>query len=114
VALPVEETVGDGVIVAITAVLDGDTHPLNVASTKYEVVCAISGVTNVMPVPKEDPPVAEEYQFRSPPLATACNVTVPAPHFAAGITVITVGIVFTDATTGVLFTVVQPLNVAVT
>ncbi len=72
------------------------------------------GVVNEVPVASDVPPVAAAYQFKVPALAVAPKVTVPVPHIAAGVVAVTVGVVFTVATTAVLVAVVQPVLVAST
>jgi hypothetical protein len=68
---------------------------------------------NEVPVPREEPPVEAAYQFNVPALAVAPNATVPAPQRLPGVIVLTVGVVFTVATTADL-TEVQPVFVAST
>ncbi len=72
------------------------------------------GVVNEVPVASDVPPVADAYQFKVPALAVAPKVAVPVPHIAAGVVAVTVGVVFTVATTAVLVAVVQPVLVAST
>ncbi len=72
------------------------------------------GVVNEVPVASDVPPVAAAYQFKVPALAVAPKVAVPVPHIAAGVVAVTVGVVFTVATTAVLVAVVQPVLVAST
>lgn len=66
------------------------------------VVEEIEGVVNEVPVPKLVPPLAALYQLMVPALALAPKVTVPAPHRSPGVVVRIVGIVLTEAVTGVL------------
>jgi hypothetical protein len=49
-------------------------------------------VVNDVPVPREVPPVATAYQLIVPAEAVAPRVTVPAPHLAAGVVPVMVGI----------------------
>ncbi len=48
------------------------------------VVALIEGVVKFAPVPKEVPPLADEYQLIVPPVAEADNTTVPVPYLDAG------------------------------
>ncbi len=55
------------------------------------MVVEILGVTKLVPVPKETPPVKALYQFKVPALAVAFKVTVPLPQRLPGVTVVIVG-----------------------
>jgi hypothetical protein len=55
------------------------------------VVNEIDGVLKLVPVPKLDPPVADEYQFIIPDEASADKVNVPEPQRLPGVTDIIVG-----------------------
>ena len=77
------------------------------------MVLEILGVVNDVPVPNEGPPVGAAYQFKVPVLE-APKLTVPASQRAAGVVLVTVGVVLTVAVTDVLDAVVQPLFVAST
>ena len=49
------------------------------------MVTAIDGVTNVVPVPSEVPPVAAAYQLMTAPgIAVALKVTAPGPQVLPG------------------------------
>ncbi len=74
----------------------------------------IDGVVKLLPVCKDDPPVALLYQLIVPLLALAPKVTVPASHLDKGVVPVIVGVVFTVATTAVLDVEVQLLFVAST
>ena len=74
----------------------------------------IDGVVKLVPVCKEDPPEELLYQLIVPLLALAPNATVPASHLDNGVVPVTVGVLFTVATTAVLDDEVHPLLVAST
>ena len=78
------------------------------------MVLEILGVVNDIPVPNDGPPVEAAYQFSVPALAVPPNIAVPASQRAAGVVLVTVGVVLTVAVTDVLDAVVQPLFVAST
>ena len=71
------------------------------------------GVTKDVPVPNEDPPLDAAYQFKVPALAVAPKFTVPASQREAGVVVLTLGVLFTVATTA-LRAEVHELSVAST
>jgi hypothetical protein len=66
------------------------------------VVALIDGVTNVLPVPKDDPPEATSNQFNIPALAVAFKVNVPVSHRLAGVEETMVGMMLIVAVTDVL------------
>ena len=74
----------------------------------------MDGVVKLVPVCKDAPPVASLYQFITPALGVASNVTDPASHLDNGVVPVIVGVVFTVATTAVLDDEVQLLIVAST
>ena len=78
------------------------------------MVVEIEGVVNVVPVPREDPPINAAYQLIVPAEAVAPRETVPVLQRLAGVVAVMVGIVLTVATTAVLDVVVHPLAVAPT
>jgi hypothetical protein len=49
------------------------------------------GVVKLVPVCRELPPEAAEYQLIVPALAVAPRVTVPVPHLEAGVVPVIVG-----------------------
>ena len=59
------------------------------------------GVVNDAPVANDVPPVKAEYQLIVPALAVAPNTAVPAPHIAAGVLAVMVGMAFTITATAV-------------
>ncbi len=73
----------------------------------------MDGVVKVVPVPNNEPPVEASYQFKVPALAVALNTTVPASQRAAGVVLLTVGVIFIVASTAVREEV-QPEAVAST
>lgn len=97
--------------VAMTGFLGVETQPELVASTKYCVDAAMTGVVKEIPVPRAVPPLAAAYQLIVPAEAVAPKDTVPASHLAAVRTVwmvgngLTVTVCVTDAE--------QPLTVTV-
>ena len=74
----------------------------------------MEGVVKLVPVCNDDPPVELLYQLIVPLLALAPNATVPALHLDNGVVPVTVGVLFTVATTAVLDDEVHPLLVAST
>ena len=74
----------------------------------------MDGVVKLVPVCKDDPPVELLYQLMVPLLALAPNATVPASHLDNGVVPVTVGVLFTVASTAVLDDEVHPLLVAST
>ena len=78
------------------------------------VVEEIEGVVNVVPVPREAPPVEAAYQLMVPAEAVAPSATVPVLQRLAAVVLVIVGIAFTVAITAVLEVVVHPLAVAST
>ena len=72
----------------------------------------IDGVVKLAPFSKDDPPVELLYQLIVPLLALAPKATVPASHLDNGVVLVTVGVLFTLATTAVLDDEVHPLLVA--
>ena len=78
------------------------------------VVVLMDGVVKLVPVCNNDPPVELLYQLMEPLLALAPKATVPASHLDDGVVPLTVGVVFTVATTAVLDDEVQLLLVAST
>ena len=74
----------------------------------------MDGVVKLLPVCKDDPPVELPYQLMVPLLALAPNAIAPASHLVKGVVPLTVGVVFTVATTAVLDDEVHPLLVAST
>ena len=72
----------------------------------------IEGVVNVVPVPKEEPPVEAAYQLMVPAEAVASRETVPVAQRLSGDVLVMVGIAFTVAITTDLDVVVHPLAVA--
>ena len=76
------------------------------------MVALIKGVVKLVPLCKDDPPAELLYQLIAPPLALAPKTTVPASHLDNGVEPVTVGVVFTVATTAVLDDDVHPLLVA--
>jgi len=63
------------------------------------VVDELEGVVNVVPVPREAPPLMPAYQLMVPAEAVAPSATVPVPQRLAGVVPVIVGIVFTVAIT---------------
>ena len=59
-------------------------------------------VTNGLPVPTWDPPLAASYHLSVPVHPDAVKLTVPVPHLEFGPAVGATGIGFTVAITGVL------------
>ena len=78
------------------------------------MVVLIDGVVKLAPVCKDDPPVELLYQLMVPLLALAPKATVPASHHDNGVVPVTVGVIFTVASTAVLDDEVHPLLVAST
>ena len=76
------------------------------------MVDEIAGVVNVVPVPREEPPVKTEYQLMVPAEAVASRETVPVAHRLSEDVLVMVGIAFTVAITADLEVVVHPLAVA--
>jgi hypothetical protein len=72
------------------------------------------GVVKLVPVPREDPPVAAAYQLIVPALPVAPKVTVPGPHLSPFVVPVMLGIVLIVAVTEVLVGVVTPPEVAST
>ena len=66
------------------------------------MVFDIFGVVNKVPLPKEEPPETEAYQFIVPALAVACKDTVPGPQCEAGTVPVIKGVVLIVAVTAVL------------
>ena len=68
-----------------------------------EIVAAIDGVVNEVPVPNDGPPaapVAFAYQLNMPAVTLlAANTTVPGPQVEPGVVVGTAGTAFTVAIT---------------
>lgn len=87
----VEPVIVDVAPTVATTAVRPEVQLLSVASTKYVVVVLMLGVTKLVPVPKETPPVKALYQFKVPALAVAFNVTVPLPQRLPGVTVVIVG-----------------------
>ncbi len=77
------------------------------------MLTAIFGVVNEVPLPNKVPPVEASYQFKVPALAVALNTTAPASQRAAGVVLLTVGVIFMVASTAVRDEV-QPEAVAST
>ena len=67
-----------------------------------------------MPVAKEEPPDAAEYQLIVPDEEAALNLTVPLLQVEPAVVVTIVGIGLAVAVTAVLLAVVQPFVVAST
>lgn len=114
--LPVLDEVIVGIVfmVEVTAVRELDTHPFEMAPTKYDRVELIDGVVKFVPEPSEAPPVASANQFKFPEEASADRETVPLPQRVPGVVDIIVGKAFTVASTELLDTLTQPLLVAST
>ena len=55
----------------------------------------MDGVVNVVPVPKDVPPLAAAYQ-ESVPLDVALKLTVPVPHLLPGAVPVIAGAALTD------------------
>lgn len=72
------------------------------------------GVVKLVPVPRDTPPTASEYQLIMPALAVAPNTSVPVPHCEVGVVPVMAGIGLTVAITAVLEGVVHPAFVAST
>ena len=51
----------------------------------------MDGVVKLVPVPKDEPPVAAAYQLMVPADAVAARSTVPVPHLDAGVVPVMVG-----------------------
>ena len=68
------------------------------------------GVLNVVPDPKELPPEDAANQLMVPAETAAPSETIPAPHLEPGVVLVTLGIAFTVANTGVLAPVAQPFT----
>jgi hypothetical protein len=66
-------------------------------------------VVKDVPVPKEEPPDDEEYQFIVPAEAVAPKVIVPAPQRVLGVVPVIIGGLLTVAVTAVLVDDVQTL-----
>jgi hypothetical protein len=60
------------------------------------------GVVNEVPVPRLEPPVLAEYQFKVPALAVAPKTTVPVPQRLPGVVEEIVGVELIVAVTDVL------------
>ena len=61
-----------------------------------------TGVINVVPEPRDVPPVDAANQSRVPALAVAPRVTLPESQRAAGVVEVTTGVIVTVATIGIL------------
>lgn len=71
------------------------------------------GVVNVVPVPRDEPPVDAAYQFNTPALDVAPSTTVPASQRLPGVVAVTVVALFMVAKTAVRDEV-HPLSVTST
>jgi hypothetical protein len=70
-------------------------------------------VINVIPVPKEVPPVNKLYQLIVPALPVAPRVTEPVPHLEAGVVLVIVGRAFIVTTCVVVTGPLHPAALAV-
>ena len=67
------------------------------------VFAVTNGVEKAVPVPKEIPPIAAEYQLITPAEAVAVKVAIPAPQMVVGDeTLVMVGMVYTTMSIFVL------------
>ena len=71
-------------------------------------------MVNNIPVPKDKPPVNVAYQFNTPALSVAPNITVPESQRDPSVVLNTVGVKLTAANTDVLGKLVHPIFVAST